>query len=121
MTAAVRTGLEALQARGLGLRGRRVGLVSHAAAVDRALRSAAEILREAPGVELAVLFGPEHGLAAVAQDLEGVASQRDALTGLPVVSLYGDTADSLVPAAETLRGLDVLVIDLVDVGSRYYT
>jgi len=122
MSTAVRTGLEALPARGLEqMRGRRVGLVSHAAAVNRAFRSAAEALRDAPGVELTVLFGPEHGLAAVAQDLERVASQRDALTGLPVVSLYGDGADSLMPAAEHLRGLDVLVIDLVDVGSRYYT
>src|SRR5262245_30237348 len=109
MTAApVRSGLEALQSRGLAqLRGRRVGLVSHAAAIDRAYRSAAECLHEAQGVELATLFGPEHGLAAVAQDLEGVASQRDALTGLPVVSLYGATVDSLVPTAEQLRGLDV--------------
>lgn len=123
MTAApVRTGLDLLCDGGFApLRGRRVGLLSHAAAVSRARRSAAELLHEAAGVELAVLFGPEHGLAAVAQDLEGVTGGRDPLTGVPVVSLYGDTVASLAPTAPQLAGLDVLVIDLVDIGSRYYT
>src|SRR5262249_30621163 len=78
-------------------------------------------LLEAPGVSLACLFGPEHGLAGSAQDLAGVAPGHDPLTGLPAHSLYGDTLASLRPAEEQLRGLDGLGIDLQDVGSRYYT
>jgi uncharacterized protein YbbC (DUF1343 family) len=118
----VQTGLDVLAQRGFApLRGLRVGLVTHQAAVDRDLRHAAECLHVAPGVSLVCLFGPEHGLAGAAQDLAGVAAGVDPLTGLPVHSLYGDTLDSLRPTPEQLRGLDALVIDMQDVGSRYYT
>src|SRR5438552_1150494 len=117
--ARVRTGLEAFLARRCEpVRGLRVGLLSHAAAVDAGYRCAAQLLRESAEVRLAVLFGPEHGLAGVAQDLEGVEPGRDPLTGLPAVSLYGRTADSLRPTPEQLAGLEALVIDLADVGSR---
>jgi uncharacterized protein YbbC (DUF1343 family) len=118
----VRTGLDVLRAREFApLHGLRIGLVTHAAAVAHDLRHASEILHEAPGVHLAVLFGPEHGLAGTAQDLIGVGHGTDPLTGLPTHSLYGDTAESLRPTPEQLRGLDALVIDMQDVGSRYYT
>jgi uncharacterized protein YbbC (DUF1343 family) len=122
MSSPVRTGLDVLVDRAFApLRGMRVGLVSHAAAVDAWFRSAAELLAGAPRLNLVRLFGPEHGLAGAAQDLEGVSGHRDPLTGLPVVSLYGDTIESLHPGADLLRDLDALVIDLVDIGSRYYT
>jgi uncharacterized protein YbbC (DUF1343 family) len=122
MARAVRTGLEALAARGWApLRGRRVGLVCHPASVDGRLRHAADLLAEAPGVELAALFGPEHGLLGQAQDLIGVGDGHDPGSGLRAYSLYGDSPASLRPTAEQLRGLDALVIDLQDVGSRYYT
>ncbi|MBA4062431.1 MAG: DUF1343 domain-containing protein [Isosphaera sp.] len=116
----VRTGLDVLRDRDWGpLRGRRVGLVCHPASVDSRLRHAADLLAAAPGVELAALFGPEHGFRGTAQDLVGVGD-ADA-PGLRVHSLYGASVDSLRPTAEHLRGLDVLVVDLQDVGSRYYT
>jgi uncharacterized protein YbbC (DUF1343 family) len=116
------TGLEVLCRQGFApLRGLRIGLVTHPAAVDAELRHAVELLATAPGVHLAALFGPEHGLLGEAQDLIGVADADDAHTGLRVHSLYGDTFASLRPSAEQLRGLDALVIDLQDVGSRYYT
>ncbi len=118
----MRTGLDVLRDQEWApLRGRRVGLVCHPASVDRELRHAADLLAAAPGVRLAALFGPEHGYLGQAQDLIGVADGRDALAGLPVHSLYGDTYASLRPTPEQLRGLDTLVIDLQDVGSRYYT
>ncbi len=121
-TPRVRTGLAVLRDLGFApLRGLRVGLVTHAAAVDETLRPAADLLAEAPGVSLAVLFGPEHGLQGTAQDLIGVPDGGDPGAGVPVVSLYGATFASLSPTAEHLRGLDALVIDLQDVGSRYYT
>ncbi|HEV3204704.1 MAG TPA: exo-beta-N-acetylmuramidase NamZ domain-containing protein, partial [Gemmataceae bacterium] len=71
------------------LKGKRIGLVTHPAAVDDQLRPAAELIAEAPGVELAVLFGPEHGFDGVAQDLIGVADSHDAHLQIQVVSLYG--------------------------------
>jgi uncharacterized protein YbbC (DUF1343 family) len=116
----VRTGLEVLCARQFTpLRGLRVGLVTHPAAIDSHFRHAADLLAQAPGVCLAALFGPEHGLRGEAQDLIGVPDGGP--TGWRVHSLYGATADSLRPTAEQLRGLDALVIDLQDIGSRYYT
>jgi uncharacterized protein YbbC (DUF1343 family) len=118
----VRTGLDVLREQAFApLRGLIIGLVTHPAAVDRHLRHASEVLKDAPGVRLAALFGPEHGLVGEAQDLIGVGHGRDPLTGLPAHSLYGDSLDSLKPTDEQLRGLDALVIDMQDVGSRYYT
>ena len=120
--AAVRTGLEVLRDQAFApLRGLAVGLVTHPAAVDADLRPVSELLAEAPGVRLAALFGPEHGFQGDAQDLIGVGDSSDPLSGVRVHSLYGDTFDSLRPTENQLRGLDVLVIDLQDVGSRYYT
>jgi uncharacterized protein YbbC (DUF1343 family) len=121
-TPRVRTGLAVLRDQAFAsLRGLRVGLVTHAAAVDERLRHAAELLAAAPGVHLAALFGPEHGLLGDAQDLVGVADDADPFAGLRVYSLYGETIDSLRPTDEQLRRLDALVVDLQDVGSRYYT
>jgi uncharacterized protein YbbC (DUF1343 family) len=103
------------------LRGLRVGLVTHPAAVDHRLRHACELLAQAPDVRLAALFGPEHGWMGDAQDLIGVQGGGDPYSGLRVHSLYGDTYESLKPTEERLSDLDALVIDLQDVGSRYYT
>ncbi|MEO1085608.1 MAG: DUF1343 domain-containing protein, partial [Acidobacteriota bacterium] len=69
----------------------------------------------------AVLFGPEHGYYGVEQDMVASARESDPMTGAEILSLYGDDEDSLVPSADAFAGLDVLVIDLQDVGSRYYT
>ncbi|MDY3558011.1 DUF1343 domain-containing protein [Gemmata sp. JC673] len=116
----VRSGLDVLCASDFApLRDRRVGLVCHPASVDARLRHAAELLAGAPGVELRALFGPEHGFHGTAQDLIGVG-HADA-GALRVHSLYGSTFASLKPTADQLRGLDVLVIDLQDIGARYYT
>ena len=125
----VQTGLDVLVAENFQrLRGLRVGLVAHPASVDAGLRHAADLLGAAPGVTLAAVFGPEHGWLGQAQDLEPVnekSGKREsgkAETNVPrVISLYGDTVASLRPTAEQLRGLDVLVIDLQDIGARYYT
>lgn len=118
----VRTGLEVAQARGFDfLRGKRVGAICNPTAVDREFRHLADLLREAPGVTLAALFGPEHGVRGAAQDMIGVESGKDPKTGVPVHSLYGKTFESLKPAPESLHGLDALVFDIQDVGARYYT
>src|SRR5947199_10672909 len=99
--ARVRTGLELLCEQGFApLRGLRVGLVTHPAAVDGRLRHARDLLAEAPGVRLAALFGPEHGWLGEAQDLIGVGDAPDPQSGMRVYSLYGDTFDSLRPTGE---------------------
>ncbi|MBW1830149.1 MAG: DUF1343 domain-containing protein [Deltaproteobacteria bacterium] len=98
--------------------GRNVGLLAHGASVDRSLRPASSVLRQA-GAHVRALFGPEHGFASAAQDMVGVGSQPASET--PVYSLYGDDAQDLSPKPEWLRGLDAIVIDLQDIGSRYYT
>lgn len=111
----MRTGLDVLRDQHFApLRGRRVGLVCHPASVDSRLRHAVDLFRDG-GVTVAALFGPEHGFRGQAQDLIGVADECECH------SLYGDSVESLRPTAEQLRGLDTLVIDLQDVGSRYYT
>jgi uncharacterized protein YbbC (DUF1343 family) len=97
----------------------RVGLIAHPASVDATLKHARWVLADA-GVEVAILFGPEHGYGGEAQDMIGVEDARDP-SGVPIRSLYGSTEETLSPREEDLRGLDALVIDLQDIGSRYYT
>ncbi len=103
------------------LEGRRLGLLCNPVSVDRRFRHAADLLVTAAGKRLVRLFGPEHGVRGVAQDMVPVGHQTDPETGLPVVSLYGADVGSLRPRREDLADLDVLVCDLQDVGSRYYT
>ncbi len=118
----VRTGLERLLAEEAGrVRGCRVGLLCNPTAVTPGLRHAVDALRSAPGVRLVRLFGPEHGVWGEAQDMVGVDGDADPWSGLPVVSLYGHDEESLTPPPESLVGLDVLVYDVQDIGSRYYT
>src|SRR5688572_8757748 len=117
----VLSGLEVLQRQAWApLRGLSVGLVAHPASVDASFRSAADLFAEAPDVKLAALFGPEHGFLGVEQDLVAVRGHAT-WRGVPCHSLYGETVTSLRPSAGQLRGLDALVIDLQDIGSRYYT
>ena len=100
------------------LRGRRLGLCAHPASVDSRLRHARHVM-EAQGLQVCALFGPEHGYGGEAQDMIAVTdAPKDAL---PVYSLYGDSEAALVPTADQLTGLDAIVIDLQDVGARYYT
>ncbi len=122
--ATVRTGLDVLVAQDFApLRGMRVGLVTHPAAVDSRLRHIIELFASSTKVKLAAIFGPEHGLLGQAQDLISVSTQESAklVESLAVHSLYGTSAESLHPTPAQLRGLDALVIDMQDVGSRYYT
>ena len=119
---AVATGLERLMAGEVGLPGRRIGLIANPTAVDRELRHAADLLAADGRFELAALFGPEHGLRGDAQDMIAVdGDARDTRTGLPVFSLYGTEEASLEPTDAQLDGLDAVVFDIQDIGSRYYT
>ena len=117
--APVLPGIEVLLSGRLDLvRGRRVGLVTNPTGVDRELRSTVDLLHRHPEVELVALFGPEHGVRGDAQAGDAVATTRDAATGLPVYSLYGEHRE---PTPEMLRGIDVLLFDIQDAGARFYT
>ena len=98
--------------------GKTIGLIANPTTVDRTLAHGIDLLNARDDIDIAVLFGPEHGLRATAQDLIEVGDNADPITGLPVRSLYGPTR---VPTEEMLDGLDAVVFDIQDVGSRYYT
>ena len=116
--AIVRPGIDVLVTDSAHLvRGRRVGLVTNQTGIDTAGVSDVEVLRGA-GVELVALFSPEHGFRGSAAPGAAVATTRDSATGLPIYSLYGSTT---APTDQMLRGIDLLVVDLQDVGARYYT
>ena len=112
----VRLGIQELVKAVAGLR---VGAILNPTSVTPDLRHLADVLHEAGA--LAALFGPEHGVRGDLQYLEEVADARDARTGVPAHSLYGKDFASLTPREEQLKGLDALVFDIQDVGSRYYT
>jgi len=98
------------------LQGMRVGLITNHTGLDRRGRATIDVLREAPGVRLAALFSPEHGIRGALD--EKVSDSVDEKTGLPVYSLYGE---SRRPRPEHLKDLDALVFDIQDVGTRFYT
>lgn len=118
----VQTGLARLASEGSSmLSGRRIGLLVNATSVDGELHHAIELLRARRELSVTALFGPEHGVRGDAQDMIAVDGSRDARSDLPIHSLYGATLASLTPTAAMLDEIDVMVFDIQDVGSRYYT
>ena len=119
LSAQVVPGIEVLEQDGFRvLKGKRVGLVTNPSGVARDLRSTIDILFEAPEVNLVALYGPEHGVRGDAYAGDHVEGGTDPKTGLPVHSLYGPTRE---PTQEMLKGIDVMVYDIQDVGTRCYT
>ena len=118
----VQTGLDRLVAtRCERLRGRKVIVLCHAASVASDLRHITEIMRD-DEIDVVRYFGPEHGIWADAQDMIAVdETLTEPLSGKPVVSLYGHDVESLAPTVADFEGADLLVVDLQDVGARYYT
>jgi uncharacterized protein YbbC (DUF1343 family) len=102
------------------LEGAALGLLVNPTSVTADLEHAIDACL-AEGLDVRRLFGPEHGVRGQAQDMEAVDQQRDPISGIPTVSLYGGSVDSLRPDPEYLEDLDILVADLQDVGARYYT
>jgi len=115
--APVITGIDVLEADGFHeLQDRRVALLTNQTGRNRTGRSTIDVLAHAPGVTLVALFSPEHGIRGVLD--ENVPSSRDEATGLTIHSLYGDTRR---PTEAMLAGIDAVVIDLQDIGARFYT
>jgi uncharacterized protein YbbC (DUF1343 family) len=134
--AKVQSGLEALLDDPTPILGKRLGLVTHQSAVTSDLRHAVEVLGEDARWTLAALFGPEHGMWGAAQDMAHVGDEK--LTGVKVFSLYHDIGKSLdhepfgpasvlerlgplAPPEAVVKDLDLVLVDLQDVGARYYT
>jgi uncharacterized protein YbbC (DUF1343 family) len=114
---ATRSGLDVLRAEGFAaLKGRRVGLVTNHTGIARDRQTAIDLLHQAPEVTLVALLSPEHGIRGVLD--ADVPSSKDERTGLPIHSLYGATRR---PTDAMLRNLDALVVDLQDIGVRFYT
>ncbi len=112
-------GIDVLEAKGFaGIRGKRVGLLTHPAGVNRFGQSTVDVMRRSPLVNLVALFGPEHGIYGDEKANVPVDDKIDPRTGLPVYSLYGKYR---TPTPKMLANLDVLVVDLQDIGTRSYT
>lgn len=119
LQAKVKTGVDVLQARHFDiLKGKRVGLVTNPTGVNGELKSTIDLLAEAEDVNLVALFAPEHGVRGDVTAGGTVKTYTDKKTGVKVWSIYGTT---LEPTAEMLKGVDVMVYDIQDIGCRSYT
>lgn len=98
--------------------GKSIGLVTNMTGVNQKLTPTIELFVDHPDIKLTALYGPEHGIRGDAKEGEGIQSSIDPYTNLPVYSLYGD---SRKPTKEMLESVDVIVFDLQDIGSRYFT
>ena len=115
----VLTGIDMLERQNFKLlQGKRVGLITNPTGVNRYLKSTIDILHDAPNVQLVALYGPEHGVRGDIYAGAKVQDQKDEKTGLPIFSLYGKTRKA---TKEMLRGIDALVYDIQDIGSRSFT
>lgn len=114
-------GIDRLVADPSSVAGKRFGLITNPSGITSAGEPSWKALARVPDGKLARLFGPEHGVDGGAVYMEAVGSAVHPPTGLPVVSLYGHSVESLKPRREDLEGLDALVFDVQDVGARYYT
>ncbi len=113
----VLTGIDVLERDGFEqLARKKIGLVTNHTAKNRDGRQTIDVLNKAAGVELVALFSPEHGIRGSAD--EKVSDSKDEQTGLPIYSLYGETRR---PKPEQLKGLDALIFDIQDIGTRFYT
>jgi uncharacterized protein YbbC (DUF1343 family) len=116
----VLNGIDVLAATGFeALKGKRIGLLTNQTGVDRKGSRTIDVLAHAEGVQLVKLFSVEHGIQGQQDDIN-VKEQADQSTGLPVINVYGSGAKQK-PTKEQLAGLDAVVIDIQDIGVRFYT
>jgi uncharacterized protein YbbC (DUF1343 family) len=119
LTARVKLGVDHLQDLDFKpLKGKNVGLLTNPAGVSRSQETTLSLFKKIPEIRLVALFGPEHGIDGKSKANETVQNNRDPQLNIPIYSLYGPTRR---PTAEMLKGIDVMVVDLQDIGSRSYT
>ncbi|WP_152050879.1 exo-beta-N-acetylmuramidase NamZ domain-containing protein [Tautonia marina] len=113
----VQCGIDVLEANGFApLKEKRIGLITNHTGRTRDGRTTIDVLFEAEGIELVTLFSPEHGIRGLLDT--NIDDSKDEQTGLPIYSLYGERRK---PSPEQLEGLDALVFDIADIGTRFYT
>jgi uncharacterized protein YbbC (DUF1343 family) len=117
----IKTGLDRLLTSPARLQGRRYGVLSHSASVTADLVPINLALLRSGAPPPSLLLGPEHGFYGIEQDMVASSNEPDPWTGLPILSLYGDSENSLRPDPAVFADIDLLLIDFQDVGSRYYT
>jgi uncharacterized protein YbbC (DUF1343 family)/CubicO group peptidase (beta-lactamase class C family) len=116
----VLNGIDVLAATGFeALKGKRIGLLTNQTGVDRNGKRTIDVLAHADGVQLVKLFSVEHGIRGQQDDMN-VKEQADEATGLPVISVYG-AGNKQKPSKEQLAGIDSIVVDIQDIGVRFYT
>jgi uncharacterized protein YbbC (DUF1343 family) len=114
---ATKAGVDVLESENFApLRGKHVGVITNHTGIDSQGRRTIDVLAHAPGVKLVAIFSPEHGIAGRVDAT--VANAREAATGLPIYSLYGETRR---PTDAMLQGIDTLIFDIQDAGVRFYT
>jgi len=122
----VKTGIDVLESRGFRelhadpAHPIRIGLVANQTAIDAQGHRTADILAHAPGIQLAAIFSPEHGIAGKL-DTEDIGNAKDTATGAQIYSVYGNTDAKRRPTAEEMAGVDAIVYDIQDVGVPFYT
>jgi len=121
----VQTGIDVLEARNFGglsmaTGKKKIGLLTNQTGIDSQGRRTIDVLSQAPGISLDVIFSPEHGVTG-ALDTTSIGDSRDPATGVPVYSVYGATEAARRPSVEILKKLDAIVIDMQDAGARFYT
>ncbi len=98
----------------------RLGLLTNQTGIDSKGKRTIDVLERVAGAQLTAIFSPEHGVQGTA-DTADIANSKDAVTGVPIYSVYGDTDAKRRPSPNVIQNLDVLVVDLQDVGARFYT
>ena len=116
--AVVQTGLDNINAHKSLFENQRIGIVANHTACDAQGKFIVDIFREIPGVTVTALFGPEHGFEGAHRAGEKVESSLDSKNNIPIYSLYGKNRK---PTPEMLQNIDILVFDIQDIGTRYYT
>jgi uncharacterized protein YbbC (DUF1343 family)/CubicO group peptidase (beta-lactamase class C family) len=122
----VRLGIDVVEDRSFeplkvaGVAKQRIGLITNQTGMDSDGHRTIDVLAHAPGMQLAAIFSPEHGVTGAA-DSTDLGNSKDEATGVPIYSVYGDTDAKRRPSPEQLKGIDVLVFDLQDAGVRFYT
>jgi len=121
----VRSGIDVLEAHDFeqirAAQGRKkIGLLTNQTGVDSQGRRTIDVLAQAPGISLDAIFSPEHGVTGTL-DTTDIANSKDAVTGVPVYSVYGGTDAARRPSTEMLKNLDAVVVDIQDAGARFYT
>ncbi len=99
---------------------KRIGLLTNQTGVDSQGRRTIDVLAQTPGISLQAIFSPEHGVTGTL-DTTDISNSKDAVTGVPVYSVYGATDAARRPSLEILRNLDAIMVDIQDAGTRFYT